>query len=746
MAAPTTSPGACGVREAAALLAESETSGSLAEPLRNRLAGAMSRTSFGTGETLLRQGEVSDSLFVVAAGRFEVRLRRDGGIEDAIGTIGPGGAVGEMQLVVGGVASATLVAVEEAQVLRLRRQLFDVLCDESPELLETVARVAGRRVRRHRMLDVLPSLLGPLDGGVLGAIEEQATWLTLRSGEVLFHKGDPGDAWYVVTSGRMAVVEPSGGDQADRLLAEVGPGEALGELSLLTGEPRSATVYALRDTELVRFPMDRFAELVSAWPQVANAILRTLARRLVARGDAPRRATGAGLTLALVPATPGVDVAAFAERLAVALSRFGPTLHASSARLGEIGIARETAGFSGSHPAWIRVGAWLEAQAASHRFLLLVADAAPNAWSALVVGHADQVILVADADGDPSPGALEVALRPPAPARRQPRRLLALLHRDGSKPPQETARWLDARTVDAHVHVRLDREDDIRRVARGIAGRGVALALSGGGARCFAHLGVVLAMRELGIPIDLVTGTSAGALSGYLVAADSSDDEMRRSARIFHEARPFSAYTLPLFSLIRGERLSRALADQCGRTRIEDLWLPFVAVSSNLTRRAVELHTRGPAWAALRASCSLPGIVEPWIRDGELLVDGGLIDNLPVGVARERLAGRVIAVDVSSAQQLTFAGGAYPSPWTQPLARFDRRRDRPSPPGVFDVLLHSMLLASLSHVERMRLEADVCLRPELAGFGMLATGLHARIIDAGYRHAIEHLRSFDPSL
>ena len=106
----------------------------------------------------------------------------------------------------------------------------------------------------------------------------------------------------------------------------------------------------------------------------------------------------------------------------------------------------------------------------------------------------------------------------------------------------------------------------------------------------------------------------------------------------------------------------------------------------------------------------------------------------------------MIAVDVSAAQHLTFAGGAYPSPWTQLLARFDRRRDRPSPPGVFDVLLHSMLLANLAHVEQMRLEADVCLRPELAGFGMLATGLHARIIDAGYRHATEQLKSFDVSL
>jgi NTE family protein len=235
-------------------------------------------------------------------------------------------------------------------------------------------------------------------------------------------------------------------------------------------------------------------------------------------------------------------------------------------------------------------------------------------------------------------------------------------------------------------------------------------------------------------------------MSGYVIAADTSDDDMRRSALLFHRARPFSGYTLPLFSLMRGERLSRALEDQCGQTLIEDLWIPFVAVSSNLTRKSVELHTRGLAWAALRASGSLPGVVEPWLRDGELLVDGGLIDNLPVGVARERLDGRVIAVDVSSAQPLRFDGGAYPSPWRQLLSRRKRRRDRPPAPGLLEVLLHSMLLASLASVEQMRLEADLCLRPELAEFGMLATGLHERIIDAGYRDASEPLKAFARSL
>lgn len=729
-----------------AILGSSEVFGSLGEEIRGRLGRAMSLTTVATGQTLLHQGEVGDAFFIVAAGQFEVRRGVDA--EAVIDSIGPGGTIGEMQLVVGGVASATVVATDDAQVLRLPRRSFDELCEESPELLETVARVTKRRLQRQQLLEVLPTLLGPLDDDVLAAVERQAGWLTLRSGEVLFQQGDPGDAWYVVTSGRLAVVHPAPDAQSDRLLAEVGRGEAIGELALLTGEPRSATVYALRDAELVRFPMSEFAELLAAVPQVMDRILRTLARRLVRHGGTPRPTEGSGLTLALVPATPDVAVGAVADRLAAALSRFGSTLLMSSDRFDEIGIGRETAHRPDSHPAWIRLGAWLEAQGASHRFLLLVTDAVPSGWTARAVGYADQVIVVADADGDPQPGVLEQSSLPAATARRQPRRLLALLHRDGSHPPQGTARWLDARTVDAHVHVRLDRQDDIERLARSVAGRGVSLVLSGGGARCFAQLGVVRAMRELGIPIDLVAGTSAGAMSAFLVAAGRTDVDMRHAARLFHRARPMSGYTLPFFSLKGGERLSRALREQCGKTLIEDLWLPFIAVSSNLTRRSVELHTRGPAWAALRASGALPGVVDPHIHDGELLVDGALIDNLPVRVARERLAGRVIAVDVASARPLDLARGAYPSPWREllvRLARMGRRRERPPPPGLSEVLLHSMLLASLGTVEQMRLEADLCLRPELAEFGTQSSAMHEEIIDAGYRHALGRLTAFAPA-
>ena len=734
----------------AEILARSEVFGCLGETIRERLLHAMADMVVPEGHVPLRQGEGSEALFVVVSGGFEVRLRRGEDREDVLDTIGPGGTFGEIQVVVGGVSTTTVAAVAGSRVLRLSQQDFEALCEESPELLETVARLARRRLQRQQLLEVLSALLGPLDldGGVLAAIERQGSWVTLRRGEVLFRRGDPGDAWYVVTSGRLAVVDPTVDDRADHPLAELGRGEALGELALLTGEPRSATVHALRDSELVRFSMDDFSTLLAAVPQVLDAVLRTLARRLVRRAGLPDPKRIAGLTVALVPASPDVAVSVFADRLTAALGRYGATRQLRSDHLAGIGVGPEKNLPPRSDPARTRVTAWLEAQAASHRFLLLVADAAPSDWSARVVGQADQVVVVADADGDPLPSGLEEHLMPPGTAW-QPRRLLSLLHRDGSRPPRETARWLDERSVDDHVHVRMDRSEDIDRLARSIAGRGVSLVLSGGGARCFAQLGVVRAMREQGIPIDLVAGTSAGAMSAFLVAADRSDDEMRHAAGLFHRARPMRGYTLPLFSLKGGQRLTRALQDQCGDVRIEDLWIPFVAVSSNLTRKAAELHTRGPAWAALRASGSVPGVVDPFVQDGELLVDGALTDNLPVRVARHRLAGRVIAVDVAASGPLTDVPGDYPSPWRAAAGRLVRRsesrRQRESPPGLPDVLVHSMLLASLATTEQMRLEADLYLRPELAEFGTQASAMYERIIEAGYLYARSRLRTFTPA-
>lgn len=726
------------------LLGASASFGALDEATRSALAAAMQLQAVAPGQVLLRQGVVGDALYVIAQGRFEVRVQRPEGGDALIDTVGRGEVIGEMQLVVGGAASATVVAIGDAQVYRLQRRQFDALCSDTPALLDTLARIAARHLQRRQMLAVLPALFGPLSAAELAVLEQRIGWRTLHRGEVLFRKGDRGDAWYVVASGRLAVVEPAHDGQGERRLSEVGRGEGIGEMALLTGQPRSATVYALRDAELARFPVEVVTELVATRPQLSLGMLRGLAQRITQQSSHAPRPQEASLTLALLPASPGVDLAGLAQRLARALARYGSTRTMGSAQLHEVGVGQDAARRPEAHPTWIRLNAWLEEQSAAHRFVVLVADAEPNGWSTWTVGHADQVIVVADAKADPQPGPLERTLLPAHAEAPDVQRLLVLLHRDGAQRPSGTARWLDTRSVQAHLHLRLDRDHDVERLARRLAGRGVALALSGGGARCCAHIGVLRAMREHGIPVDGVAGTSAGALIGYLAAADLDHDTMCRAARQFNDARPFKGYTLPLFSLLGGDRLSRALQAECGDTQLEDLWLPLMAVSSNLTQQTMTLHTRGPAWHALRASASLPGLVEPLIHDGQLLVDGGLIDNLPVGLARERLAGRVIAVDVTSDLDLSTTARNYPSPWIEFAARVLRLRGTPrtAPPGIYEVMMHSLLLASLAHTRRARQEAELCLRPDLAAFGLLALDKHSQIIEAGYQHARDHLAAF----
>jgi predicted acylesterase/phospholipase RssA/CRP-like cAMP-binding protein len=757
-----------------ALLAASAAFAGLDAALRQRLAAKMDLMSVGAGATLLRQGDLGDALFVIASGALEIRLCQTDGSTTVIDTAGPGDCVGEMQIVVGGEASATVSAAVQTRLARLRREDFDELSTAEPALLEALAGIVRKRLRRVRMHALLPLLLGPLDAEAWALVEARVEWVSLQPGEFLFRQGDVGDGWYAVLSGRLAVLAPEtpdrrgpegspsqtlgsyrsasarrhpdepAHDDAPRLIAEVGIGEGVGELGLLAQQARSASVQAMRHSDLLRLSADAIDQLAIRRPDLGRAVLGAWARRMSQQGIRTAPAQAASLTIAIVPVSAGVNVDGFSQRLARALERFGTVLRVDSAGLDRIGVHASTANCPDSHPAWIRVDVWLDEQGMNHRFMLLSADATPNTWSARVVSRADRVMLLAEAGAHPDLGAHERSLAALVRSDRSAaRRLLVLLHRDGTHLPQGTARWLQAHAVDSHLHIRLDREGDIQRLARTLAGRALALVLSGGGARGYAHWGVVRALRERGIEVDLVAGTSSGAQAAYMVAAEYSDEAMLQAARRMHEARPFKGWTLPMFSLLRGDRLTRVMQQCCGEAKLEDLWRPCIAVSSNLTRLAVELHERGPVWLALRASSALPGVLEPQLLRGELLVDGCVIDNLPVAVARQRISGRVLAVDVSTAAALSFQGEHFPSPWKTLLARLlGLQHDRP--PGLAAVLINSLLLASMAHTRVMRQQADLSLSLNLEGFGMTDTGRYHELIEAGYHQACEQLQGFVP--
>ena len=345
--------------------------------------------------------------------------------------------------------------------------------------------------------------------------------------------------------------------------------------------------------------------------------------------------------------------------------------------------------------------------------------------------QADHVLLAASAQDDPIPTAAELALDQ-ATGPRGARRTLVLLHPDGARRPQGTARWLAAREVDGHVHVRLDEERDFGRLARLLAGKAVGLALGGGGARGFAHIGVIRALEEAGTPIDLVGGTSMGAIIAGMHAMGLSWQEMIALNKQIIALAPFREFTLPIIAMLRTRRIERCAKLAFGDIAIEDLWLPFFCVSANLTTAQMVVHDRGPAWEATRASGALPGITVPMPTSLGLLIDGGVVNNLPGDIMRARCRGKVIVVNVSPDEDQTFALAQVPSPWVVLWSWLSPFRVSMSVPTVLHILIRTATLASADRARAVGDAADLYLRPPVQQFGLLEFSRIGDIVQSAY--------------
>ena len=381
----------------------------------------------------------------------------------------------------------------------------------------------------------------------------------------------------------------------------------------------------------------------------------------------------------------------------------------------------------------------MEEQEERHRFLVLQTDPEDTPWTRRCLQQAQRILLVAKAGEVTAASAAEKLLPETATRFMERQRTLVLIHPEDASQPNGTSQWLASRSPTEHHHVRRRQPADYARLARFLANRAVGLVLGGGGARGFAHFGVYLALREAGVPIDMIGGTSMGAVIGAQCALDwdrATMVEMNRNGLI--RKNPFKEYTLPLFSLVSSRKLDRILQDAHGDTQIEDLWVPFFCISSNLSLNEVMVHDRGSLWRALRASSALPGIVLPVVAREGLLVDGGLVNNLPGDRMRE-FCRTVIVVNVSSGQEIQRHYGRFPSPWQTALARLIPFRKELRVPSILDVLMGSTMLSSASRAQQAIERADLCLEPEIEQFGMLEFTALEKLIDIGHHHARERI-------
>ena len=544
-------------------------------------------------------------------------------------------------------------------------------------------------------------------------------WFALPGGETLYDVGRPADALYLVRSGRLAVVREQEGGSTE-VVGVVCPGEPVGEMALFGGVAHSAKVVALRDSEILALPRDAFLLEARRRPELMAELARLMVLRSRPGGV---RGLGEPKVFGFVSIDPAARARPLAERLARRLSRDGRGV----AVVGAEALRRDAAWFTE-----------LETQT-DH--VLLCAEAGEDEWRQVCGRQVDHLHLLARGDG-PAPDG---AARARAEAAAHPNRPTDLLLLGAEARRRSGAQgWADAAgRAGAVLHVREGSERDLARLARRVTGEAVALVLSGGGARAYAHVGVLRALEEAGEPVDAIGGASMGAIVGAGVCAGWDMQELDARLRdAFVATSPVGDVAFPMVALSRGLRVEARLKAAFGDREIADLDLPFFAVSSNLTSGLPHVHRRGPVRRALRASCALPGVLPPVVEGGQVLVDGGVLRNLPTEIMREGHRGPILAVDVALAEELEPAEVQRPPSLLRWVLSGAWKRG----PPVVALLIRSATVTTHREFAAAREASDVLVVPEIPDVGLQDWRSYQPAVEAGYAAAQEVLAGLDGPL
>ena len=574
-------------------------------------------------------------------------------------------------------------------------------------------------------LDVVPALasisfLEDVPRRALKAAGKQARWFSVPAGWPLFKAGETADSIFFVLSGSFGAFRAQA-DGRSEFLGHIRTGEPVGEMALFQGGidingdgspdnvPHTSSVYALRDSEVLEISREGFQRLIEAEPEILTAMIRLILSRLN-EGNKRNRRT-APKVFALVATSPTIDLPQRARTLQTALAEMK-----ISAR-----IVEETEGDE-------KPAGFFDTLEAEHDVVLLIATMGDTPWYRLAMRQADRIWVIARADARPS-----YPLFPEQSSPTQSLKLVdvILLHHGESRQAARPVDWLRASGGARVFHWHQLSGEDCHRLARTMAGTSVGVVFSGGGARAYAHIGVVRALREKGIPIDFAGGSSMGALVAACVAMGWDDDEIdRRIRKAFVESNPLSDWNLPVVGMVRGRKVDTRLKEHFGNAQIGDLALPFFAVSTNLTDGAYRVHRTGLLRKAIRASISLPGILPPVVHEGEVLVDGAVLNNFPADVMREFQRGYVVGCDVARAPQ-----GLKADEFVNPPGFFGwiAQHGFSSAPPIAGLLMRSGTVSVNPNAGRELV--DVLVLPELEDIELRDWKAYDQAVEAGYQAA-----------
>ncbi|KAJ8680462.1 hypothetical protein QAD02_016249 [Eretmocerus hayati] len=718
------------------------------------------------GTYLMKEESHKDvALVYVVSGSLIISQRASEGRETAedvhMFSAHQGEIVGGLAVLTGEPSFYTIRAKHPSRIALLSKSTFFSVMREKPTVVLHIAKTVVKR-------------LSPFVRQVDFALD----WLFLESGRAVYRQGDESDSTFIVLSGRLrSVITYENGKK--ELVAEYGKGDLVGIVEMVTQTPRSTTVMAVRDSELAKLPEGLFNVIKLRYPIVVTRLINLLGHRLLGtwkqgrpkHGIRDTRTTAAVdarpsqvnfSTVAIVPVSDDVPLTAFTYELYHSLCAIGPCLRLTS------DVVRKTLGVSIMEPAnEYRLTSWLAQQEDQHRISLYQCDSNYTQWTQRCVRQADCILIVGLGDRPPSLGRTEREVERLA---MRTQKELVLLHKEQSgQRPNNTVQWLNMRSwISSHHHIQCPKRmftrksqyrinelyskvlmsepnvhSDFSRLARWLTGTSVGLVLGGGGAKGAAHVGMLKSIMEAGIPIDMVGGVSIGAFVGALWCMEKNITTTTQKAREWSKKmtqwwRQILDLTYPMTSMFSGKDFNNTIQGTFGDVYIEDLWLPFFTLTTDITASSMRTHTHGLLWKYIRASMTFAGVYPPMCDpiDGHLLIDGCYVNNVPADEMLRQGAHHILAIDVGSQEDtdLTNYGDSL-SGWWLLWKRWNPFAEPVKVPNLPDIQSRLAYVSCVRQLEEVK-NSDYCeyIRPPIDKYRTLQFASFDEIKEVGYNH------------
>jgi len=557
-------------------------------------------------------------------------------------------------------------------------------------------------------------LFGEMDDYQLEKILNATETITFDAGEYLFKQGETGNAFYIVLSGRFRALQNT--EEGIYVLGDISTGEPIGEFSLFTKEKHSASIVALRKSSVLRLDDEEYTTLVQQFPSFANSLTKYVIERL-RRNGLQKKMDAAPKNIAVVKLQPDQDVSAFTSEIEQQLQGMGF----------EINIYDHT---SQAEESYHTTFDNMEKQTGLN---FLVCDRDHEEWARQCIAYCDLVIVATAFNEEHSLYDIEKQLDLYSTHVMNKKIYLLLLHPEASPLPANTKRWFEERIIDLHLHIRKNNLPDIRRFCRIVTHQATGLVLGGGGARGFAHVGVLKALLEKGIEVDFVGGTSAGGIYGAgITHADFDMNKLMTLCQKAAQRKPTSNdFTLPFISIMSGKKMRKFLKEVFEDAHFEDLWVNTFCVSTNFSNASLKIHDHGLIRQQVEASIAIPGVFPPVIIDKHLHIDGGIIDNLPVESMHKKPVRNIIAVSLSAEAAAVTDLQEIPSSWRMFWNKMTNS-DTPSLPGLSSMLINSITINSRHKQETNKAQVAIYLELDLKEFKFLDWVRWQQILQKGY--------------